>query len=47
MCKDTVEVLAAFVDDCCKTDDLWACADDDQEFEATVVFEVGVAIVCF
>lgn len=47
MCKDTVEVFAAFVDYCCKTNDLWAGAYDYQEFEATVVLELDVAIVCF
>ena len=47
MRKDTVEVLAAFVDYRSKTDDLWAGADDDEEFEATVVLEGYVAIVCF
>ena len=47
MRKDTVEVLAAFVDHCCKSDDLRTRTDDYQEFEATVVLELGVAIVCF
>ena len=47
MGKDAVEVFAAFVDYCCKADDFRACADDYEEFETAVVFELGVAIVCF
>ena len=47
MRKDTVEVLAAFVDYRSKTDDLWTGADDDEKFEAAVVLEGYVAIVCF
>ena len=47
MCKDAVEIFAAFVDYCCKADDFGACADDYQEFEATVVLEGYVAVVCF
>ena len=47
MRKDTVKVLAAFVDYRSKTDDLWTGADDDEEFEAAVVLEGYVAIVCF
>ena len=47
MRKDTVKVLAAFVDYCCKADDFRACANDDEEFETAVVLEGYVAIVCF
>ena len=47
MRKDTVEVLAAFVDYCCKAYDLRTGSNDNQKFEATVVFEGYVAIVCF
>ena len=46
MRKDTVKVLAALVDYCCEADDLRACAYDYEEFEATVVLELGVAIIC-
>jgi len=45
VCQNGVEVFAAFVDDCCKTDDFGAGADDYQKFEATVVFEGYVAVV--
>ena len=47
MRKDTIEVLAAFVDYRCKADDFWAGAYDDEEFETAVVLEGYVAIVCF
>ena len=47
MRKDAVEVLAAFVDYRCQADDFRACAYDYQKFEATVVLEGYVAIVCF
>ena len=47
MCQDTVEVFATLVDDRCQTDDLWTGSDDDQEFEAAVVLEGYVGVVCF
>ena len=47
MGKYAVEVFAAFVDHRSKADDFGACADDYQEFEATVVLEGNVAVVGF
>ena len=47
MCQYAVEVFAALVDYCCKTDDLGSCANDYEEFETAVVLELHVAIVCF
>ena len=47
MRKDTVKILAALVDYCCKTEDLWTSANDDQKFETAIVLEGNVAIVCF
>ena len=46
MCEETVKVLAALVDYCCKADNLRTSTDDDQKCEATVVLEGYVAIVC-
>ena len=47
MCKDTIEVLAAFVDYRCKADDFRSCTDDYQEFETAVVLEGYVTVVGF
>ena len=47
VCKDTIKVLAAFVDYGCKTDDLRTSTDNNQKFEATIILELYVAIVCF
>lgn len=40
MGKDYVEVFAAFVDYCCKTDDFRAGADNYQEFEFAVILKL-------
>ena len=46
MRKDAVEVLAALVDYRREADDLRARAYDYQEFEAPVVLELDVVVVC-
>ena len=45
--KDYVEILAAFADDCGKTDNLRTCSHHDTEFEFAVVLPMNVAIVEF
>ncbi len=47
MRQQAVEILAAFVDDRRQSDNLRARADDDEEFELSVVLELCHIIVLF
>ena len=39
MSKDTVEIFPAFVDDCRKADDFRPCADDNKQFQFSVILK--------
>ena len=45
--QNDIEILAAFVDNCCKTDNLGTCADDYDELQFAIVLEANIAIIVF
>ena len=47
MGQNDVEVLAALVNHCCKTDNLGTCADDDDKLQFAIVLEAHIAVIVF
>ena len=40
MSQKYVKVLTTVIDDCCKTDDVWACTHNYQQLEFTIILEM-------